>query len=541
MQESQSQSQTQQQQQHQSTHGFLDKLKARLDRNGGAGRSGQNSRGGSFTATGAVVSVNVYDMLWLNVYTNSFGIGVYHTGVEVHGIEYCYGGHPFEYSGIFAMVPRDSEILGPNYSYKMTINMGWTDFTESDISLILEDMGPQYRGDQYHLLHRNCNHFSDEFVQVLCGASLPKWINRLATVGAKLPFLERSIPKIWLTPRPLEEFDATHSERSNTNVDLGTCSCPLLAPTDENRNDESPGSSHSNIFLRVPSTFQRRLNVLDRPRSSISFRGRVNRPREVSIHPSGSLMTLAESLDTGFNVRSVSTAGLPHTSSRRYSAHPRLREGDSEVNSRGRHNLPKSISNTPSKPKVECGIQVDHTIPSLVIDEPRPVVKRRESFLNRLSVPIVASFHSRRPSSGHNGSEQNSPSCRTLSSISSQEGLFLNVSPRGTTPTNHPAGSRRKCPQPLADSGTARKLDSTVRDQPVAHRLRSPSGHKLSKRSPTACAPSPETTRTNCAHNLTTGLLTRLQNLCGTTQLHDSIHSSPVFDSDTNSLANSAF
>lgn len=338
-----------------------------------------------------------------------------------------------------------------------------------------------------------------------------------------------------------QEFDATHSERSNTNVDLGTCSCPLLPPTDEDRNEQSPSRSQSNNFLRVPSTFQRRLNVPDRPRSSISFRGRVNHPREVPIHPSGSLMTLAESIDAGFNVRSVSTTGLPHTSSRRYSAHPRLREGDNEVNSRGRHNLPKSVFHKPSKPKAECGIQVEHTIPSLVIDEPHPVVKRRESFLNRLSVPIVASFHSRRLSFGHTGSEQNSPSCRTLSSISSQEGLFLNVSPVGTTPTNHPAASRRKCPQPLTDPSTARKLDSIVRDQPVAHKLRSPSGHKLSKRSPNTCASSPETTRTNCAHNLTTGLLTRLQNLCGTTQLRDSIHSSPVFDSDTNSLANSAF
>ncbi|KAF8560660.1 hypothetical protein P879_03916 [Paragonimus westermani] len=116
-------------------------------------------------------------MLWLNVYTNSLGIGVYHTGVVVYGTEYCYGGHPLDYSGIFALVPQDTEVLGPNYSHKTTIVMGRTDFTESDVALILEDMGPYYRGDQYHLLHRNCNHFSDAFVQacspsvVLCSHS----------------------------------------------------------------------------------------------------------------------------------------------------------------------------------------------------------------------------------------------------------------------------------------------------------------------------------------------------------------------------------
>jgi len=164
------------------------------------------------------VLLNIYDMYWTNQYTTALGVGVFHTGIEVHGVEFAYGGHPFEFSGIFEITPKDSDDLGEHYKYKETVHLGYTNFTKEEVKQAVTHLGRDFKGISYHLMSKNCNHFSKELCQLLCGKEPPNWVNRLAYVSSCIPFVERIIPKEWLTPCALEESVKLTAEGRNGSV-----------------------------------------------------------------------------------------------------------------------------------------------------------------------------------------------------------------------------------------------------------------------------------------------------------------------------------
>ncbi|XP_023342865.1 desumoylating isopeptidase 2 [Eurytemora carolleeae] len=156
------------------------------------------------------VILNVYDMFWTNDYTANVGVGVYHSGLEVYGREYAYGGHPFPFSGVFDIQPRDAKLL-PRIQ--------------------------EFRGDRYHLMSKNCNHFTGAFSQILCGRDVPGWVNRLAYMSTCVPFLQRCLPKEWLTPAALQ---TTVNETNVNSPGVGSSSTRETSSSENQETGVSP-------------------------------------------------------------------------------------------------------------------------------------------------------------------------------------------------------------------------------------------------------------------------------------------------------------
>jgi len=137
----------------------------------------------------AIVTVNIYEP---NPQagggsTSIAGFGVYHTGVEVSGIEYTFAGGSVSGSGIFTQTPR-SNPPGGQWLYKKSQEVGRTTLTSRELDRVISDMGQDFTATSYHIIVRNCNHFSDAFCKRITTnkAGIPSWINRSANVASKL-------------------------------------------------------------------------------------------------------------------------------------------------------------------------------------------------------------------------------------------------------------------------------------------------------------------------------------------------------------------
>jgi len=136
------------------------------------------------------ICLNVYDLTWANDYGYYlFKTGVYHSGVEIMGTEYSFGGHTEPVSGVFETEPKHT----PNAKFKECIEMGETELSTREIQAIIDGLRSEFLGNSYHILNRNCNHFSNELCMALLKKPIPGWVNRLAYMGTYfnclLPYL----------------------------------------------------------------------------------------------------------------------------------------------------------------------------------------------------------------------------------------------------------------------------------------------------------------------------------------------------------------
>ncbi|KAG6749213.1 hypothetical protein POTOM_046256 [Populus tomentosa] len=137
-------------------------------------------RSASYGPGDTPVYLNVYDLTPMNGYAYWAGLGIFHSGVEVHGVEYAFGAHDYPTSGVFEVEPRQC----PGFKFRRSIFIGTTCLDSIQVREFMERHAASYHGDTYHLIVKNCNHFCKDICYRLTGKPIPKWVNRLAKIGS---------------------------------------------------------------------------------------------------------------------------------------------------------------------------------------------------------------------------------------------------------------------------------------------------------------------------------------------------------------------
>lgn len=115
------------------------------------------------------VYLNIYNITKINKFVGLLGIGFFHSGVEVYGKEYWYGGSQSRCSGIVQCKPL--ALIRPNSSItlKEKIFVGTTKINQQELAGLKKVLDAQWIGIDYEPFTHNCNKFSQELIYRLCG------------------------------------------------------------------------------------------------------------------------------------------------------------------------------------------------------------------------------------------------------------------------------------------------------------------------------------------------------------------------------------
>jgi len=110
------------------------------------------------------------------------GCGVYHTAIEVapltNGLEWSYG-HAQAGSGVYSAAARASRW----HEYRETVSLGRTQVLSTELDELLERLGGDWAGAEYHLVRHNCQSFCTVLIDALNVKPLPRWVCRSTDIG----------------------------------------------------------------------------------------------------------------------------------------------------------------------------------------------------------------------------------------------------------------------------------------------------------------------------------------------------------------------
>lgn len=116
------------------------------------------------------------------------GGGIYHTGVEVDGVEYAFGSHAESTTGVWMQEPQKlPDGFANNQAVLIrTLEVAKTHVPPRSLRRLIVELMQAWPGSSYDVLRRNCNHFSAAMIATVLEVEdgmhfIPSWVNRAAT------------------------------------------------------------------------------------------------------------------------------------------------------------------------------------------------------------------------------------------------------------------------------------------------------------------------------------------------------------------------
>ena len=90
------------------------------------------------------------------------------------------------------------------------------------------------------------------YLKTICGEDIPPWVNRLAYAATFVPFIERVIPKEWISPIAVQHTVESHmNETKPTNNSNGQTQTQTSSTTSNTNKRAESESVWSSIFSNL--------------------------------------------------------------------------------------------------------------------------------------------------------------------------------------------------------------------------------------------------------------------------------------------------
>ena len=147
---------------------------------------------------GLRVYLNIYHVTIFNYILQFFGIGIFHSTLEINDIEYCFKLGFGDESGIFYNRSKD----GIDKKWlKEKIYLGNTPYDSDSVNEIFKLYIPFWLGKTYNLFQKNCNDFTHFFASLLLRTdtviNYPEYVNRITIFAQYFNMFYNPIKKLY--------------------------------------------------------------------------------------------------------------------------------------------------------------------------------------------------------------------------------------------------------------------------------------------------------------------------------------------------------